>query len=58
MNLRKNLHPTRGCIEAYPQEATGLAEGEALVLRPDQRGGIKFISRVKLDEWPALDAGP
>lgn len=44
-------------LEAYPQEATGLADGEALILRPDQRGGTQFIARLKIGEWSYLEAG-
>lgn len=44
-------------IEAYPQEATGLADGEALILRPDQRGGTQLIARLKIGEWSSLAAG-
>jgi hypothetical protein len=40
-------------IEAYP-EANGLADGEALVLRPDGRGGSSIVARVKIAEWAAL----
>ena len=42
-------------IEAYPQEAAGLADGEALILRPDQRGGAQLIARLKIGEWSSLD---
>jgi phosphohistidine phosphatase SixA len=40
--------------EAFPQESDGLAEGEALILQPDQRGGVSLVARVKIDEWAAL----
>jgi len=36
--------------EIYPQEATGLGDGEALILRPDGRGGVQIAARVKIDE--------
>ena len=44
-------------VEAYPQDATGLADGEALILRPDQRGGAQLIARLKIGEWSSLEAG-
>jgi hypothetical protein len=34
--------------EAYPQDSVGLADGEAIVLHPDGRGGAVFIARVKI----------
>jgi phosphohistidine phosphatase SixA len=40
--------------EAYPQEANGLADGEALILHPDGRGGTPIVARVKIDEWADL----
>jgi len=42
--------------EIYPQEAEGLADGEALILRPDGRAGVTVVARVKIDEWPHLGA--
>jgi phosphohistidine phosphatase SixA len=38
-------------MEAYPQEAAGLADGEALILHPDGRGAAQIVARVKIDEW-------
>jgi phosphohistidine phosphatase SixA len=43
-------------VEAYPQEAAGLADGEALILHPDGRGSALLVARVKIDQWPHLDA--
>ena len=44
--------------EVYPQEAKGLADGEALILHPDGRGGVTIVARVKIEEWPHLGAAP
>ena len=44
-------------MEAYPTEAAGLADGEALILHPDGRGAAMLVARVKIDEWAHLDAG-
>jgi phosphohistidine phosphatase SixA len=41
-------------LEAYAERAEGLAEGEALILHPDGRGGTDVIARVKVDEWGSL----
>jgi hypothetical protein len=44
--------------EIYPRETKGLADGEALILRPDGRGGATVVARVKIDEWSHLSAAP
>ena len=40
--------------EAFADDAKDLAEGEALVFRPDGRGGASLVGRVKIGEWPSL----
>jgi phosphohistidine phosphatase SixA len=42
--------------EAFPQEANGLAEGEALILHPDNHDGASLVARVKIDEWTSFTA--
>jgi len=42
--------------EAFANDATNLAEGEALILRPDGRGGASLVGRVKIEDWPKLTA--
>jgi phosphohistidine phosphatase SixA len=42
--------------EAFAKEAEGLADGEALVFRPDGQGGAPVIARIKIEEWPQLAA--
>lgn len=42
--------------EAFPQEAEGLAEGEALILRPDKGDRACLVARVKIEEWASLVA--
>jgi phosphohistidine phosphatase SixA len=44
-------------VEAYPTEAVGLADGEALIFHPDGRGAAMFVARVKIDDWAHLAAG-
>jgi phosphohistidine phosphatase SixA len=44
--------------EAFPAATQGLADGEALVLRPDGHGSASLVSRVKIEEWQAMTAGP
>jgi phosphohistidine phosphatase SixA len=39
---------------AFPQWTAGLADGEALVLGPDGKGGAVLVARVKIEEWPRL----
>jgi phosphohistidine phosphatase SixA len=41
-------------VEAYPEGANALAEGEALILHPDGRGAAPIVARVKMDEWASL----
>ena len=42
--------------EAFPDDAKGLADGEALVLRPDGHGGVALLARVHIEDWARLDA--
>jgi phosphohistidine phosphatase SixA len=39
---------------AFPQDAMGMADGEALIFAPDGKGGAKVIGRVKIDEWAKM----
>jgi phosphohistidine phosphatase SixA len=39
---------------AFPQLSSGLADGEALIFGPDGKGGAILVSRVKIEEWPAM----
>jgi phosphohistidine phosphatase SixA len=38
---------------AFP-EWGAVADGEAVVLRPDGKGGAAVVGRIKIDEWPRL----
>ncbi len=38
---------------AFP-EWGAIADGEAVVLRPDGKGGASVAGRIKIDEWPRL----
>ena len=40
--------------EAFASDAGDLAEGEALVFRPDSHGTASLVGRVKIDDWPRL----
>ncbi len=44
--------------EAVGQNASGLAEGEALIIRPTGAGGDEIVGRVKIQEWPSLASQP
>jgi phosphohistidine phosphatase SixA len=44
--------------EAFPTESVGLADGEALIFRPDGQGGAFLVARVKIQDWPRLAAAP
>jgi hypothetical protein len=39
---------------AFSQLASGLADGEALIFGPDAKGKAILVTRVKIDEWPAM----
>jgi hypothetical protein len=39
---------------AFPQLASGLADGEALIFGPDGKGGAVLVARVKIEEWPTM----
>lgn len=39
---------------AFGSAAAGLAEGEALIFRPNPQGAAEFVGRVKIDVWPSL----
>lgn len=39
---------------AFPEDSTGIADGEALVFGGDGKGGVTLRARVKIDEWPTL----
>jgi len=41
-------------VGALGQDASGLAEGDALVLRPTGTGEDEIVGRVKIQEWPSL----
>jgi phosphohistidine phosphatase SixA len=38
---------------AFPQ-VSGVADGEALIFRPDGKGNAPLIGRMKIEEWPQL----
>jgi phosphohistidine phosphatase SixA len=44
--------------EAFPALAAGLADGEALVFRPDGRGDAALVARVKIEQWKDMRAVP
>ena len=39
---------------AFPQLASGLADGEALIFGSDGKGGATLVARVKIEEWPKM----
>jgi phosphohistidine phosphatase SixA len=44
--------------EAFPTATQGLADGEALVFRPDGKGAAFLVARVKIEEWKTMTAAP
>jgi phosphohistidine phosphatase SixA len=41
-------------VDAFPREAAGIAQGEALVFGPDGKGGAVVVARIKIEEWPGM----
>ena len=39
---------------AFPKEAAGMEDGEALIFASDGKGGAKVIARVKIEDWRKL----
>jgi phosphohistidine phosphatase SixA len=39
---------------AFPKDAMGVEDGEALIFGPDGNGGAKIVARVKIEDWPKL----
>ena len=39
---------------AFPDAATALADGEALIFGSDSKGGATVVARLKIDEWAKL----
>ena len=44
--------------EAFPDDARGLEDGEALIFHPDHHGGASLVARVKINEWARLASSP
>ena len=39
---------------AFPQETSGLSDGETLVFHADGPGGRTLVSRIKIEQWPTM----
>jgi hypothetical protein len=39
---------------AFGEQASGMADGETLIVRSDGAGGIDVVARVKIEDWPGL----
>ena len=39
---------------AFPQFASSMADGEALIFGPDGKGQAILVARVKIEEWPMM----
>ena len=40
--------------EAFPADADGLGDGEALVFGPNGSGGARLVRRVRISQWPSF----
>ncbi len=47
---------TPNIMSAFGQSAAGIAAGEALVFRPDGQGNSALVARIRIEEWPRLEA--
>lgn len=45
---------TPNLTAAYPQFATDLADGEALIFGKNSRGNFALLARIKIEDWPKL----
>ena len=43
-------------IGAFGDVASSVADGEMLVFHPDGKGGAALVARIRVDEWPRLEA--
>jgi phosphohistidine phosphatase SixA len=41
---------------AFSEGATGMADGETLILKPDGSGRASVVGRIRIEEWPAIAA--
>ena len=39
---------------AFPNWGSTVADGETVVLRPDGKGGITVLGRIKIDDWSQM----
>jgi len=39
---------------AFPQETSGLSDGETLVFHADGTGGRTLVARIKIEQWPTM----
>ncbi|HEY3045157.1 MAG TPA: hypothetical protein VGJ39_14085 [Vicinamibacterales bacterium] len=39
---------------AFPQWASDLSDGEALVMGSDGKGGATLVARIKIEQWPKM----
>jgi phosphohistidine phosphatase SixA len=47
---------TPNMMSAFGEKAKDIKAGEAMVFRPDGKGGTSLVARVTIDEWPQLAA--
>jgi len=44
--------------EAFPDLSPRLADGEALVVRPDGKGNAPLVARIRIEQWKEMRAEP
>jgi phosphohistidine phosphatase SixA len=48
----------RNISAAFASDAKDLAEGEALIYRPDGKGSATVVGRVRIEDWPKIASTP
>lgn len=41
--------------KAFPQDTSGLSDGETLVFGADGKGGSTLVARIKIEQWPTME---
>jgi hypothetical protein len=41
-------------VRAFPQETSGLSDGETLVFHADDTGGRTLVARIKIEQWSTM----
>ena len=48
----------RNISAAFAADAKNLAEGEALIYKPNGKGSAALVGRVRMEDWPSMTSAP